>query len=88
MTRLQDGAVVDLPYDPCTGRVLRGRYRGLYVADARVIEAGRLRLTFPSVEVQRVALRPWWALWHRTPAVRLVATPMIPAPAYAEVRHG
>ncbi|BDP44818.1 hypothetical protein DAETH_47870 (plasmid) [Deinococcus aetherius] len=56
------------PYDPATGRILSGLYRGARVMDIEAFQARRLCALYGHAHATTVLLRPWWRLWRVTPA--------------------
>lgn len=62
-------ATVPLVYDPATGQVLRGAYRGMSVREAERMEVAHLARSYPHVRSRHATLRPWWRWFRPTPAV-------------------
>ncbi|MBZ9713776.1 hypothetical protein [Deinococcus multiflagellatus] len=64
---------VTLPYgDDAQQRVLCGVYRGMPVWDASRHVASALTEHWHHIRVTDVVVRPWWRLWRRTPAKRVI----------------
>jgi hypothetical protein len=64
-----------LPYDPATGLILRGLFRGRVVGVVVVEFQTGHALHGRATSGNRVTLRPWWRLWRETPAWLLQVRP-------------